>query len=150
VGPDREALELYVSTGKLMQVATVSAAGEPALCHVWYRAAFRPDELYFMSRPDRAHSANVRDNQRAAGGIVTTSLTGLGQTVCGVTFKGHATQLEGDATEEIAAFTRRWPEAGTALTSRSSRLYRITVSEWVLFDEDRHPGSPRRVIPPAT
>jgi uncharacterized protein YhbP (UPF0306 family) len=153
VNAAREALEQYVAAGMLMQVATVSASGDPAVCHVWYHAVFRPDQLYFMSRRDRAHSANLRDDPRVAGGIVTIPLSGLGQVVRGVTFKGRARELDIAATAEITAFTRRWPGARNALDGQkpsnpdtSSRLYEITVSEWVLFDEEGFRGSPRRVV----
>jgi hypothetical protein len=150
----RKTLEDYVSGGKLMQVCSVSETGHPALCHVWYRAQFRPDRLYFISRRDRAHSINVRHDERVAGGIVTIPLTGLGQKVTGVTFKGRAEELGVNAHDHLEEFLARWPHARNIITTdlvarddTPSRLYEICVDEWVLFDEERFPDSPRRSVP---
>lgn len=143
----RKILEEYVSAGKLMQVSSVSDTGFPAVCHVWYLAQFRPDALYFISRRDREHSANIRRNERVAGGIVTIPLTGLGQKVTGVTFTGRARELGADARDQAERFTARWPNARIATAGGddgSARLYEIRVDEWILFDETSFPESPRR------
>jgi uncharacterized protein YhbP (UPF0306 family) len=149
----RKILEEYITTGKLMQVATVSEAGNPAVCHVWYRGQFRPDRLYFISRHDREHSANIRQNKQVAGGIVAIPLSGLGQTVRGVTFKGQARELGADAATELEKFVERWPNARSIVSAERitnndtpSRLYEIRVDEWVLFDEETFPESPRCTI----
>lgn len=153
---ERHLLEEYVTHGKLMQVATLDAHNIPALCHVWYQPAFRPDRLYFISRWDRDHSINIRRDGRVAGGIVAIPLDGLGQKVRGVTFKGAAIELpEADIDVELEGFLARWPAARSILTAETlargqtpSRLYRITVSEWVLFDEEHFVGQPRRTLAP--
>lgn len=151
---ERQLLEAYVSQGKLMQVATLDPQSAPAVCHVWYRPAFRPDRLYFISRWDREHSANIRRDGRVAGGIVAIPLDGLGQKVRGVTFKGTAVELPQEGiNEELEGFLARWPAARGILTAETlargqtpSRLYRITVAEWVLFDEEHYPDQPRRAV----
>jgi hypothetical protein len=149
----RKILEEYVTSGKLMQVATLSGDGCPAVCNVWYRARFQPDRLYFISRQDREHSVNILSDERVAGGIVAIPLSGLGQTVRGVTFKGHARELGAEARTELEGFLERWPRAGDTITpdkvasgETPSRLYEIRVSEWVLFDEEMFRESPRQVI----
>lgn len=149
----RNLLEEYVSSGKLMQVATVSDTGHPGLCHVWYYAQFRPDRLYFISRRDRAHSANIRRDERVAGGVVAIPLTGLGQKVRGVTFTGRAAEFGAEVRDQLEAFLARWPNARKTITTERvarddtpSRLYEIRVDEWVLFDEQAFPDSPRRTI----
>lgn len=149
----RQILEDYVNNGKLMQVSSISETGSPCLCHVWYRARFSPDRLYFMSRRDRVHSVNIRRDSRVAGGMVTIPLTGLGQTVRGVTFQGLAQELDAGAHDELEQFLARWPHARDAISTERiaaddtpSRLYEIRVDEWVLFDEEAFTGSPRREI----
>lgn len=149
----RTILEHYVGSGMLMQVSSISETGAPCLCHVWYRVQFSPDRLYFISRRDRVHSVNIRRDKRVAGGIVTIPLTGLGQTVTGVTFKGLATELDASAHDELERFLTRWPQARDTITTERvtandtpSRLYEIRVDEWVLFDEKHFPGSPRHEI----
>lgn len=150
----RTILEEYVSSGKLMQVATISDTGSPAVCHVWYRVDFRPDRLYFISRHDREHSVNIRRNQQVAGGIVAIPLSGLGQTVRGVTFKGQARELGLDADAELEGFLERWPDARGIISIKRiaendtpSRLYEIDIDQWALFDEQAFPNCPRCVIP---
>ncbi len=152
----RSVLEEYVASGKLMQVATLSENGNPAVCHVWYHCGFHPDRLFFISRRDRDHSVNIRRNEWVAGGIVTIPLSGLGQVVRGVTFKGRARELNADAVAELEGFLGRWPGARRIITAERvanddtpSRLYEIRLDEWVLFDEETFPGSPRRTLPPS-
>ena len=150
----REILEDHVSNGKLMQVASILENGAPWLCHVWYRALFSPDRLYFISRPDRQHSINIQRDERVAGGIVSIPLTGLGQTVTGVTFQGLASELDSSADKELALFLTRWPRARASITTERreansipSRLYEIRVERWVLFDERNFPDEARQLIP---
>lgn len=154
---ERTLLVDYVRSGKLMQLATLDHSGAPALCHVWYRPAFEPDRLWFISRHDRAHSANLRSNPTVAGGIVAIPLDGLGQTVRGVTYTGSATELPTTGIDaEIAGFIERWPNAAgpiapdtLARNETPTRLYQINVQSWVLFDEQHFPADPRRTIPAA-
>jgi uncharacterized protein YhbP (UPF0306 family) len=153
--PDKRALlEQYVRTGKLMQLASLHSDGSPAVCNVWYDAHFMPDVLRFISRHDRQHSQNIRTDSRVAGGIIAIPLEGLGQTARGVTFAGSARELPTCGIDgEIAAFVARWPRAEAALNPHklargeiATRLYEVTIAEWVLFDEENFPEQPRQVI----
>lgn len=151
-GP-RDILEEYVQAGKLMQLATLTADGSPALCHVWYACCFRPDRLCFISRPDRMHSVNICNDGRVAGGIVHISLAGLGQVVRGVTFKGLAVELSATPGDALTRFVQRWPQASKAITLDrpgaglpASRLYEVRVTEWILFDEENFPNAPRQIV----
>ncbi|MEV0107667.1 pyridoxamine 5'-phosphate oxidase family protein [Nocardia sp. NPDC050799] len=148
---ERELLEQYVASGKLMQLSTVDEDRTPRMCSVWYLAAFRPDRLWFLSRRDREHSRNIRRNALVAGAIVDIPLHELGQTARGVSFSGRAEELRGEGIEDWArAFGVRWPNAAPVLEAMpegASRLYEIAVTEWVLFDEENYRDDPRRVIP---
>ncbi len=100
------------------------------------------------------HSINIRRDQRVAGGIVNIPLTGLGQTVTGVTLRGIAVELDASAHRELENFLARWPRARESITtervvakSTPSRLYEISVDEWVLFDEHSFSDQPRQEIP---
>lgn len=51
-------------------------------------------------------------------------------------------------------FLRRWPQASSHVNADTladeaapSRLYEITVTSWILFDEDSYPDQPRRPLP---
>lgn len=151
---ERALLEQYVQAGKLMQVASLNGDGSPVVCNVWYDAHFAPDVLRFISRYDREHSKNIRIDNRVAGGIIAIPLEELGQTARGVTFTGSAHELPTcGIDEEIAAFVTRWPRAEPSLNSGklasgeiATRLYEITINEWILFDEENFSKQPRRVI----
>lgn len=151
---ERDLLEEYLTSGKLMQVATVSEAGLPAVCNVWYSVQFRPDCMYFVSRRDREHSANIRQNGCVAGSVIAKPFAGLGDKVRGVTFKGSAEELTSNRPDAVTAFITRWPNARGALSpdeaeyaASASRLYEIRVTEWILFDEVNYPDQPRHTIP---
>jgi uncharacterized protein YhbP (UPF0306 family) len=149
----RELLEEYVGSGKLMQVATLGADGGPAVCNVWYHAHFAPDLLHFVSRRDRHHSVNIRNDPRIAGSIVAMDLEGLGQQVRGVTFTGSCQELGADSLDTaMAAFLQRWPRATISAEilrkpETPTRLYEIAIEEWVFFDEENFADEPRRVMP---
>ena len=66
---------------------------------------------------------------------------------------GRAAELGAEANDRLEAFLRRWPRARNTITTERvsnddtpSRLYEIRVDEWVLFDEQAFPDSPRRTI----
>lgn len=141
---ERDVLVDYVRCGKLMQLATLDKAGNPWMCNVWYASSFLPDSLYFVSRPTREHSGHIHANPHVAGSIVTIALDGFGQTVQGVTFTAHATDLTGDDTA-TTIFTRRWPAAAAGIADM--KLFELQITEWILFDELNYPDEPRRPIP---
>ena len=156
-----------VGAAPLMQVATVGHTGFPAICHVWFQSGFEPDRLYFLSREDREHAGNLRNDPRVAASIALEVPAGLGDRVRGVTLSGLARELPDPALPAAAAaFIARWPRAAGALTPPTppdryptagnggvaiqarSRLYEIAVAEWVLFDEVNFPDQPRICLPP--
>ena len=150
----RKLLEDYVSSGKVIQLATLDAGGAPVVCNLWFASAFGPDRLWFMSRPNREHCANLRADPRVAGAILAIELEGIEQDVCGVTFVGAARELPTVGIEEqIAGYANRWPEAADAIAPEAlaaeatpHRLYEIAVERWVLFDELHYPTHPRQAV----
>jgi hypothetical protein len=152
---ERDHLIALVQAGRLMQLATLDTTGQPHLCHVWYAANFDPDRLLYISRPARVHSANVRADSRVGGAIVADIPPALGATAQGVTFTGTATELPTTGIDhQLDALLHRWPQASDhinadalANATASSRLYEITVTSWVLFDENSYPDQPRRPLP---
>jgi uncharacterized protein YhbP (UPF0306 family) len=150
----RKLLEDYVSAGKVIQLATLDSSGAPVVCNLWYARAFEPDRLWFMSRPNREHCANLRADPRVAGAILAIELHGIEQDVRGVTFTGHARELPTiGIDEQIAGYAGRWPEAADAIMPEAlaaeltpHRLYEITVARWVLFDEQYYPDQPRQPV----
>jgi Pyridoxamine 5'-phosphate oxidase len=151
----RKLLEDYVRTGKVIQLATLDPTGAPVVCNLWFASAFAPDRIWFMSRPQREHCVNLRSDPRVAGAILAIELEGIEQDVRGVTFTGQARELPTvGIDEQIAGFAGRWPEVADAIEPAAlaadltpHRLYEITVSRWVLFDEQYYPDQPRQPVP---
>ncbi|GAA0257324.1 pyridoxamine 5'-phosphate oxidase family protein [Cryptosporangium japonicum] len=150
----RKLLEDYVSSGKVIQLATLDATGAPVVCNLWFASAFGPDRIWFMSRPNREHCANLRADPRVAGAILAIELEGIEQDVRGVTFVGAGRELPTvGIDEQIAAYAGRWPEAADAIAPEAlaaeatpHRLYEITVEKWVLFDELFYPDQPKQPV----
>jgi nitroimidazol reductase NimA-like FMN-containing flavoprotein (pyridoxamine 5'-phosphate oxidase superfamily) len=152
---ERALLENGVSESKIMQVATIDRTGIPTVCHVWFTVSFEPDRLYFISRRDRHHAVNIRNDPRVAAGIVLEAPTELGDKVRGVTLTGTARELAPPDPTVAAQFLARWPGAAPALdqaranvSSTFSRLYEIAVTGWTLFDEVNFPDQPKITLHP--
>jgi uncharacterized protein YhbP (UPF0306 family) len=153
----RDLLEEYVAAGKVMQLATLDPDGAPVVCHLWYAHGFRPDRLWFISRPARAHCVNLRRDPRVAGTILAIELDAVGQAVRGVSFTGSARELPTTGVEEqIRAYAGRWPTAANAIDPARlaaghthHRIYQIDVTGWVLYDEEHFRSQPRQPVPPA-
>lgn len=151
---ERDILEEYVREGKIMQVATVNSAGEPALCHVWFQAAFMPDVLHFLSGTHRDHSHNIAATGTVAGGIIHHAPEQLGEKGRGVAFRGHAREVPvDDLAGPLDEYLARWPQASKNISvdqivadTTHTRLYEITVAEWTLYDEVNFPDNAKRVI----
>lgn len=150
----RTLLEDYVRSGKVIQLATLDAGGAPVVCNLWFAGGFGPDRIWFMSRPDREHCANLRSDPRVAGAILAIELEGIEQDVSAVTFVGTGRELPTVGIEEqIHGYASRWPEAADAIApealatgATSHRLYEIAVEHWVLFDEVHYPDHPRQEV----
>jgi uncharacterized protein YhbP (UPF0306 family) len=150
----RELLTTYVRTGKVMQLSTLHEDGSPYVNNLWFASAFDPDRLYFISRPTRMHSGNIRHRARVAGAVLAITLGDLGQAVRGVTFTGTAVELPTIGVEEqIATYVGRWPTAanaidpaGLAAGETHHRLYEISVASWVLYDEENFRADPRQPV----
>ncbi|GAA1816705.1 hypothetical protein GCM10009682_42020 [Luedemannella flava] len=153
----RTVLEEQVTTGKVMQLATLDDDGSPYVCNVWFASAFTPDRLWFISRPTRFHCANIRNDERVAGAILAIELDALGQPVQGVSFKGTARELPTTGiNDQIHRYVTRWPKAGNAIDparlasgEAHHRVYEIAVTDWVLYDEANFGRTPRQEVPRA-
>jgi uncharacterized protein YhbP (UPF0306 family) len=152
----REMLADYVRAGKVMQLSTLDGDGAPYVSNLWFASAFDPDRLYFISRPNRAHCANIRLRDRVAGAILAIELHDLGQAVRGVTFTGTAEELPTlGIDDQIGVYVRRWPSAARAIDPHRlasgeahHRLYEIRVTGWVLYDEENFRTDPRQPVDP--
>jgi uncharacterized protein YhbP (UPF0306 family) len=105
-----------VGAASLMQVATIDENGFPAICQVWFMPGFEPDRMSFLSREDREHATNIRNDPRVAASIALEVPAGLGDRVRGVSLSGLAREIpEADQPAAAAEFVARWPRAAAAL-----------------------------------
>jgi len=150
----RDVLEEYVATGKALQLATLSPDGAPAVCNLWYAYQFRPDRLWFISRPAREHCENLRRDPRVAGAVLAIELVDPGHPVRGVSFTGRAAQLPATGIDEqISVYAGRWPSTSRAIDAHRLAsgdahhlVYEITVERWILYDEQNFREQPRQPI----
>jgi uncharacterized protein YhbP (UPF0306 family) len=119
-----------------MSLAT-SKDNRPWVCEVHF--AYDEDlNLYFRSTPDRRHSQEIAANPHVAGNMVTQHA--LNQKPRGVYFEGAAEKLTNVTTESIAylALSQRLglgPDIlDNADTDTGHGFYKITVSDWYVFD----------------
>jgi uncharacterized protein YhbP (UPF0306 family) len=147
----RQAVIDYLREGKLLHIST-SSNGIPWLCHVWYALDEKEPALLFASNRSRRHSREIVANSVVAGGVVGIELEGLGQKVRGLSFEGRAVELSGSAIAEgYEVYRARWPNVKDMFSvhdietaSSDMRIYRVSLSRAVLFDEVLFPRCPRQ------
>lgn len=151
----RRVLADYLASAKVMQLATLDATGAPAACNLWFAWSLAPDRLYFISRPNRYHCENIRNDPRVAGALLAIALENPSQKVRGVAFTGQGRELPTTGIDDaIGVYAGRWPEVARAIDPQRlasgeahHRVYEIAVTGWVLYDEENFSGSPRQEIP---
>src|SRR5258708_6100239 len=85
----RKFIEDYLENARLMQVAT-SENNQPWACSVYF-ACDPSFNLYWISKPERRHSEEIRNNEKVAGTIVLPH--NPGDDVRGLQFQGVAKEL---------------------------------------------------------
>jgi len=143
----RKLIEDYLNQAKMLQVATAED-NQPWACTVYF--AFDEQlNLYWISKPNRRHSEEIRNNDKVAGVIVLTHTPG--DKVRGIQFQGVASELsdKDDAVAGMKYYAERFgmkPKRVEAiLNGRDGHVcYKITPSLFVLFDEANFPNDPRK------
>ncbi|WP_238019282.1 pyridoxamine 5'-phosphate oxidase family protein [Dactylosporangium sp. AC04546] len=150
----RELLIAYVREAKVMQLSTLDEDGAPYVNNLWFASAFGPDRLYFISRPTRVHSENIRARPRVAGAVLSIELVDPSHPVRGVTFAGTAAELPTMGIDEaVAVYAGRWPTTARAIDperlasgAAHHRVYEVTVTSWTLYDEEHFRADPRQPV----
>ena len=131
-----QAIRDYLPDILHMSLAT-SVDNKPWVCEVHF--VYDDDlNLYFRSLPSRRHSQEIAQNRAVAGNIVTQH--GPGEKPRGLYFEGTAAVLNGVILDSpvFKLFSNRLntsSEALTdALTEEGPKFYKITVSDWYVFD----------------
>ncbi len=144
-----DVIKSYLKEQHMMQLATVSD-GQPWCCTVY----FVTDEnynLYWASVPSRRHSKEVNNHQQVAVAIPVKFVKG--QPVAGLQIEGSAKELA--PSPEIRAVAKSyatkfnrdatWVEDIVA-GKTEHRLYKLTPTSYVLFDESNFRENPRQVF----
>ncbi len=64
----KKAINLYLKSAKMMQLATSSPDGHPWICNVWF-AADKDMNIYWISSTNRRHSIEIANNPHVAASI---------------------------------------------------------------------------------
>lgn len=143
----RKLIEEYLDEAKTLQVATVSK-NKPWVCTVFF-AFDEKLNLYWLSKPSRRHSKELRANSSVAGTIVLPHVHG--QSVRGIQLEGTAEEIKEktEAQQAMEFYANRF-EIGSKRVSAivngtdGHLCYKLTPVRYVLFDEVNFPKDPRR------
>lgn len=137
----KQLIEGYLQKTILMQLATVKD-GKPWACTVHY-ANDRDLNLYWLSRPTRRHSEELRANPCVAGVIVQSHE--IGQPAQGLQFEGLAEVADGLLKKSgQSALKSRFGMEG----AEDHLLYVLKPRRIVLFDTVRFPDQPQQEYRP--
>ncbi len=145
----KKLIEEYLAKANLMQVAT-SRDNQPWACSVYF-AYDEQLNLYWMSKPERRRSEELRLNEKVAGTIVLPHSPG--DKVRGIQFQGVAKELRSH--EEIEQGMKYYASrlgmksdrVQVVLQNKSDHFcYKITPTLYVLFDAENFPDDPRQEL----
>lgn len=147
----KQLISEYLKEAKLMQIATVKD-NRPWVASVWYVHDERWN-LYFISRRNRRHSLELRENPVIAGAIVIPHTKGSGEKVRGLQFEGIAEEAKENLLKKAKEIYKAKYEMAEDIPLEKlsdpnwiATYYIIRPSLLVLFDEVNFPKQPRREI----
>jgi uncharacterized protein YhbP (UPF0306 family) len=143
----KKLIQDYLRQARMLQVAT-AANNQPWACTVYF-ACDEKLNLYWISKPSRRHSEEIRNNTKVAGTIVLPHTPG--DDVRGIQFQGTAQEVKNKLTaaEAMKYYAKRYgmkEERVNAILSGADghTCYKITPTLFVLFDEVNFPKNPRQ------
>lgn len=147
----RELIAKYLSGKYTMQLAT-AASNRPWCCTVYY-VIDEQLNLYWASLPSRRHSLEIAKNPKVSAAIVVKNV--IGELVIGVQAEGVAEVVENPSqikpiTKKYAqkfGFDEQWASDFSSLKTKH-RLYKLSPSSFVLFDEENFADDPRKEFKP--
>lgn len=151
----KKLIEDYLKEAKLMQIASVKD-NKPWVASVWY-VHDKDWNLHFISRKNRRHSLELKENPNIAGTITIPHTKGSGEKVRGLQFEGTAHDLTGkDELETLKRAKELYlekysmaediPIENLSDPNGVATYYVIHPSKFVLFDEVNFPDNPRQEL----
>ncbi len=145
----RKLITDYLKQAKMMQVAT-SEDNQPWVCTVYF-VHDKDFNLYWISKPERRHSQEIRNNEKVAGVIVHHHTPG--DPIRGIQFQGIAKELTAREAVKSAMglYAKRYgftQDRVDAIVNNTDGhfVYKISPSQFVLYDEVNFPESPRQEL----
>lgn len=142
----RNLIEDYLKEANMLQVVT-SCDNQPWAATVYF--AFDKNlNLYWISKPDRRHSIEIRKNPKVAGVVVLPHVHG--DKVRGLQLEGLAEEMGAEGIDEaLKVYSERFwlsEDRMKAILADTDGhvLYIIRPSLFVLFDEKNFPENPRQ------
>lgn len=142
-------LKKYLQQQYMMQLATV-AGTQPWCCTVYY-VTDSSYAVYWASLPTRRHSQELKSHNQVAATIPVKFING--EKVIGIQLQGMAEEVPLSPSIKPIAETyatkfhrdAQWVDDFTA-GKTAHKLYKLTPSLFVLFDEVNFPGEPRQEL----
>jgi uncharacterized protein YhbP (UPF0306 family) len=140
-------IKRYLEQQHMMQLATLGGSN-PWICSVYY-VIDEDYNLYWASLPSRRHSLEIAGQANVAAAVPVAFTKG--QPVAGLQIEGSAEMVEDPMAikpiaERYAAKFGRDDEWIRNFTARKTehRLYKLTPTSYVLFDEINFPKTARQ------
>ena len=142
----RQLIKDYLGEANMLQVVTAKD-NQPWAATVYF--AYDANlNLYWISKPDRRHSIEIRENPKVAGVVVLPHVHG--DKVRGLQLEGVAEEMESEGIDEgLKVYSERFwlPEErlkAILADTDGHRVYIIRPTLFVLFDEKNFPDNPRQ------
>lgn len=140
----------YLVDARTMQLATVSE-GKPWICTVYF--VIFEGKIYWLSLPSRRHSQEIESDPNVAVAFAIK----VDQPITGVQAEGSAEVVAAKniVKSVMDVYVKKYGQGegfyeSFAEGSNQHSLYCFTPKSWVLFDENKYPKDPRRVVSPKT
>lgn len=145
-----EIVKQHLPKINVMQLAT-SLNDQPWVCTVHY-CSDEDLNLYWISRTDRYHSEQIKQNPQAAATILVHENTPDEDYVIGISIFGNV-ELIGEAVDEKVGktYTEKLGKPLQLIEDIASgknphKFYCLKPTQVVLFDSKNFPDSPRQII----
>lgn len=143
----KDLVKEYLPTKNIMQLATC-ADNKPWVCNLHY---FSDDELniYWFSEPERRHSLELKENPNVSAVVKVHENTPEEDYVIGITVEGTAEEVTEFDNEVLEGFRIKHNKSDNLIEEvksgkKSSKLYKLTPKNFVLFSNKDFPGDARQ------